>query len=260
MGQYSSPNGSNVLLKQNIKKIPTNYPLLSFKDKDGFRTGVWVGEGIWKWRLFDYLQHNNYEVVTELVNKSIQFLSTKEDKRKFRVSTSKNLYKENEQISFDGQLYNDNYEMINEPDVFLAIINQEGKEFKYAYSRSNNFYTLNIGMLPAGKYRYVANTNFGGAAMEQKGSFSVQNIQLELYDLSARHDLLRALSEKYGGELVPAGSGSSIAEKVLSNSMIKPVVYQSTETKSVINFKWLFGLILLLLSLEWFLRRYLGSY
>jgi hypothetical protein len=259
-GQYSSPSGSNVLLKQNIKKIPTNYPLLSFKDKDGFKTGVWVGEGIWKWRLFDYLQHNNYDVVTELINKSIQFLSTKEDKRKFRVSTAKNLYKENEQISFDGQLYNDNYEMINEPDVFLTIINQEGKEFKYAYSRSNNFYTLNIGMLTAGKYRYVANTKYGGEVMEQKGSFSVQNIQLELYDLSARHDLLRGLSEKYGGELLPAGSASSIAEKVLSNSKIKPIVYQSTETKSVINFKWLFGLILFLLSLEWFLRRYMGSY
>lgn len=259
-GQYTSPSGSNILLKQNIKKIPTDYPLLSFKDKDGFKTGVWVGEGIWKWRLFDYLQHDNYDVVTELVNKSIQFLSTKEDKRKFRVSTSKNLYKENEQIAFDAQLYNDNYEMINEPDVFLTIINQDGKEFKYTYSRSNNFYTLNIGMLPAGKYRFEAKTNYSGQAMEQKGSFSVQNIQLELYDLTARHDLLRALSDKYGGELLPAGSGLSITDKVLSNSKIKPVVYQSTETKSVINYKWLFGLIMLLLGLEWFLRRYMGSY
>ena len=259
-GQYTSPSGSNILLKQNIKKIPTDYPLLSFKDKDGFKTGVWVGEGIWKWRLFDYLQHDNYDVVTELVNKSIQYLSTKEDKRKFRVSNSKNLYKENEQISFDAQLYNDNYEMINTPDVFLTIVNQESKEFKYNYSRSNNFYTLNIGMLPAGKYSYKANTNYGGQAMEQKGSFSVQNIQLELYDLTARHDLLKGLSEKYGGEILPSGSSLSIVDMVLSNSKIKPVVYQSTVTKSVINFKWLFGLILLLLCLEWFLRRYMGSY
>jgi len=259
-GQYTSPSGSNVLLRQNIKKIPTEYPLLSFKDKDGFKTGVLVGEGIWKWRLFDFLQHGNYDLVTELVNKSIQFLSTKEDKRRFRVSTSKNLYKENEQIAFDAQLYNDNYEMINTPDVFLTITNADGKEFKYTYTRSNNFYTLNIGMLTAGKYRYVANTNYGGEVMEQKGSFSVQNIQLELYDLTARHDLLQALSEKFGGELLVAGAAESIADKVLSNSKIKPVVYQSTETKSVIHFKWLFGLLLFLLSLEWFLRRYLGSY
>ena len=259
-GQYSNPSGANVLLKQNIKKINTDYPLLSFKDLDGFKTGVWVGEGIWKWRLFDYLQHQNYDLVTELLNKSIQFLSTKEDKRKFRVSTSKNLYKENEQISFDAQLYNDNYEMINDPDVFLSVTNQDGKEFKYTYSRSNNFYTLNIGMLPAGRYSYSATTNYSGEALQQNGSFSVQNIQLELYDLTARHDLLKALSEKYGGEILSAGSASGLADRVLSNEKIKPVVYQSTETKSVINFKWIFGILLALIGLEWFLRRYMGSY
>lgn len=259
-GQYSSPSGANILLKQNIKKIATDYPLLSFKDKDGIKTGVWVGEGIWKWRLFDYLQHDNYDIITELVNKTVQFLSTKEDKRKFRVSTSKNLYKENEQISFDAQLYNDNYEMINEPDVFLVIKNAEGKEFEYNYSRSSNYYTLNLGMLPAGKYTYKAKVNYAGEKMDQNGSFSVQNIQLELYDLTARHDLLRSLSDKYGGEVLLSGNTEGLADKLLNNNKIKPVVYQSADTKSVINYKWLFGLILFLLCLEWFLRRYMGSY
>jgi hypothetical protein len=127
-GQYTSPAGANVLLNQNIKKIGTDYPLLSFLDQSGIKTGVLVGEGIWKWRLFDFLENENYDVVTSVINKTIQFLSTKEDKRKFRVSTSKNLYKENEQITFDAQLYNDNYEMINEPDVFVTLINQDKKE------------------------------------------------------------------------------------------------------------------------------------
>ncbi len=259
-GQYTSPSGANVLLTQNIKKIETEYPLLSFKDQSGIKTGVWVGEGIWKWRLFDYLQNENYDVVSSVVNKAIQFLSTKEDKRKFRVSSSKNLYKENEQISFDAQLYNDNYEMINEPDVFVTLTNEDKKDYKYTYNRSSNYYTLSAGMLPAGRYTYVAKTNYTGEALEQKGSFSVQDIQLELYDLTARHDLLRALTEKYGGELFVSGKSEGLASKILTNTKIKPVVYQSSDTKSVLNFKWLFGLLLLLLCLEWFLRRYMGSY
>jgi len=259
-GQYTSPNGANVLLNQNIKKISTEYPLLSFKEKSGIKTGVWVGEGIWKWKLFDFLQSENYEVVTELVNKSVQFLSTKEDKRKFRVSSSKNLYKENEQISLDAQLYNDNYEMINEPDVAVTMTNADGQDYNYTFNRSSNYYTLNCGMLPAGRYSYEASVNYGGEAMSQKGSFSVQNIQLELYDLTARHDLLRALSNKYGGEVLMGGDAASLSDKILTNDKIKPVVYQSADTKSVINFKWLFGLLLLLLCVEWFLRRYMGSY
>ena len=96
--------------------------------------------------------------------------------------------------------------------------------------------------------------------LEQRGSFSVQNIQLELYDLAARHDLLRALSENYGGEVFISGKSNGLANKILTNDKIKPVVYQSSDTKSVLNFKWLFGLLMFLLSLEWFLRRYMGSY
>ena len=150
--------------------------------------------------------------------------------------------------------------MINEPDVFVTLTNQDKKEYKYTYNRSSNYYTLSIGMLPAGRYNYIAKTNYSGEALEQKGSFSVQNIQLELYDLTARHDLLRALTEKYGGELFVSGKSDELANKILTNTKIKPVVYQSSDTKSVLNFKWLFGLLLLLLCLEWFLRRYMGSY
>lgn len=259
-GKYTNTSGANVMLSQNIKKIKTEYPQLSFLEKDGYKTGVWVGEGIWKWRLFDYLQYQNYDLTTELINKPIQYLSTKEDKRKFRVSTSKNLYKENEQIYFDAQLYNSSYEMINEPDVFLTVTNQDGNEYKYTYSRTNNYYTLNLGMLAPGKYKYKATTNHNGEAMEQSGSFSVQNIQLELYDLTARHDLLRTLADQYGGDVIQSGKSEGLAAQILNSETIKPVVYQSYETKSVINFKWLFGLLLLIICLEWFIRRYMGSY
>lgn len=259
-GQYTSPSGANVLLTQNIKKIATDYPLLSFQEKNGAKTGVWIGEGVWKWRLFNHLQDQNCDIVTGVVNKTIQFLSTKEDKRRFRVSSAKNLYKENERIQFDAQLYNDNYEMVNDPDVFLIVTNEDGKEYKYTYSRASNYYTLSVGMLPAGKYRYAAKVNYAGEASEQKGTFSVENIQLELYDLTARHDILRALSNKYGGEVLPSGSAETILSSLVGSDKINPVIYQSTETKSVINFKWLFGLLLLLLSVEWFLRRYMGSY
>ncbi len=259
-GGYRDPLGSNILLKQKIKDIDTNYPLLSFRDKNGYKTGVWVGEGIWKWKLYNYLQSQNYDLVEELVNKTIQYISTKEDKRKFRSSTSKNIYKENEDILFDAQLYNDNYEMVNTPDVFVTVKNKEGNEYKYTLSRTNNYYTLNAKLLTPGKYSYTASTNFNGAAMNQKGYFSVEDIQLELYDLTARHGLLRSLSNKYGGKVVLPNNTMSLVEALSDSNKVKPVIYSSTKTKSVINFRWLFWILLSLLCGEWFVRRYMGNY
>jgi len=259
-GSFSDPLGANILLKQKIRDIPTENPLLAFSDKAGYKTGVLVGEGLWKWRLYNYVESQNFDIIEELINKSIQYISTKEDKRKFRASSSKNLYKENEDILFSAQLYNENYEMINEPDVFVSVRNSDNKEYKYTFSKTTNYYTLNANLLPTGKYSYEASTSYNGETLTQKGYFTIQDIQLELYDLTARHGLLKSLSNKYGGNVVLPTELKSLVDNLTGENSLKPTIYTNIKTRSVINFKWIFWSFLLMLCGEWFLRRYMGSY
>ncbi|MFZ1749842.1 MAG: hypothetical protein WAU01_06605 [Saprospiraceae bacterium] len=259
-GEYKLAGTGSVYMYQNIKKIKTNYPLIVFDEKNGIKTTVICGEGIWKWRLFDHLQHKNYDLVSEMVGKTILLTSSKADKRKFRTSTSKNLYKDNESILIDAQLYNDNYEMINDPDVKLVIKDESGKEYNYTFSKTQNYYTLNADVFPQGAYSYTASVNYNGKVETASGRFIVASVQLEQYDLTARHGLLKSLSEKYSGETVYVSGIASLKEKLLNDSNIKPVLYQTNSTKAIIHLKWLFFLILTLLSLEWFMRRYYGSY
>ena len=150
--------------------------------------------------------------------------------------------------------------MVNEPDVFLSIRNKENKEYKFTFSRSNNYYTLNANLLPTGKYSFEATTNFNGQALSQKGYFSVQDIQLELYDLTARHSLLRSLSSKYGGTVVLPKETENIVLELTGDNKLKPTIYPTSKTKSVINFTWIFWILLSLLAGEWFIRRYMGNY
>ncbi|MBK6667083.1 MAG: hypothetical protein IPG48_13310 [Saprospiraceae bacterium] len=114
--------------------------MIAFDEKEGIKTCVINGEGIWKWRLFDKLQHNNYDLVQELVGKTLLLTSVKADKRKFR-QISKNLYKDNEPIVFDAQLYNDSYELVNESDVKLVIKDENGKEYAFTFNKTHNYYT-----------------------------------------------------------------------------------------------------------------------
>jgi len=111
-----------------------------------------------------------------------------------------------------------------------------------------------------GNYRYNGNTTHNGKRLEYKGQFSVQPIQLESFQTTANHGLLKLLSEQYGGEMVYPGDLTSISGKIAAKKSVKPVVYQTTKTRSVINIKWIFFLLMSLLTLEWFLRRYHGSY
>ena len=126
-GEFTDNANSEVLLYQRIGKVDTKYPLLLYGEDNGVKIGVLAAEGIWKWKLFDYLQHENHEIFDELLGKAFQFLSVKEDKRKFRVDVSKNIFNENEAVFFDAELYNNNYERINEPDATIVITNSEGK-------------------------------------------------------------------------------------------------------------------------------------
>ncbi len=259
-GNFSATPQAQVVLWKRIGKVDTDQPLLAIGEANGIKTGLFLGEGLWKWRLFDYLQHNSHDIFEELVGKTVQYLTLKEDKRKFRVTLDRNIFNENEPVTFGAELYNDNYELTNVPDVAMSVRNPQGKEFLYTFNKLGNAYTLNAGIFPTGNYTFRATTNFNNQSLVYEGRFSVQPIQLELFETTANHAVLRQLSHQYGGETVYAANLASIAERIKAKGNVKPVIYQSTKTNPLINLKWIFLLLAVLLSVEWFLRRYFGAY
>ncbi len=259
-GDFSVSPEAQVLLYQRIRKIDTQYPLLAMGEIEGVRTGLLLAEGIWKWRLFNFLQEEEHELADAFTGKMIQYLSVKEDKRKFRVSINDNLINESEQALFEAELYNNSYELINDPDVQIVIRGEEGRAYDFTFDKSGNAYRLNAGILPVGNYTFSARVVSGGEELNSSGAFSVQPIQLELYETTADHRLLRLLSDRLGGAVVYPEDLENLPDLLESGGTVKPVLYQTRATRNLINFKWIFFALLLLLVSEWFLRRYFGGY
>jgi len=259
-GEFQAGPEAETLLYQRIGEVTTQYPLLVVGDQGSNKVGVLAAEGLWRWRLFDYLQNQDHERFNQLTSKIVQYLSLKEDKRRFRVSLSKNIFDENENIYFDAELYNKSFELVNEPDASLTIEDAEGKAYNYTFSQAGNAYRLNAGILPVGNYSFQAAVFYNGERLTYDGQFSVKPIQLERYETTANHNLLRLLSERYGGELVYPDNIGSIAGKLQARETVKPVIYETAKTRSVMDLKWLFFVLLLIFTLEWGLRRYYGAY
>lgn len=258
-GDYTERGDAQVLLYQRIGKVDTKYPLLLFGEENEVKIGILAAEGLWRWRLFDYLQHQNHDIFEVLIGKNFQYVTLKSDKRRFRVSVAKNIFNENEPVILDAELYNESYELINGPDVSLTITNAEGRDFSFTFNRTANAYSLSAGVLPVGSYRFKANVTHAGQNLDFSGQFSVQPIQLELYETTADHGMLRNLSKEYGGSIFYQNQFPDLGNALLAKD-IKPVIYSSTRTRSLINVKWIFFLLMGLLSVEWFLRRYFGGY
>ncbi len=259
-GEFSASAESQVLLYQKIGSVETKYPLLTFGEERDIKIGVLAGEGIWKWRIFDYLQHQNHDIFDEVMSKTVQYLTVKEDKRKFRTSVSKNIFDENEAIYFDAELYNQSYELINEPDASLTITDSKGKDYNFTFSKTNRAYSLNAGYFPVGNYKYKARITTQGKELVSRGKFSVQPIELESYETTADHRLLRLLSEQYGGQVVYPDSLSALPRILNAKADIQPVLYSTSKTRSIINLKWIFWVLIGLLGIEWFFRKFYGGY
>ena len=259
-GEFKEIGGGQVLLYQKIGKVDTKYPLIMLGESNGSKTGIIAAEGLWKWRLFDFAQHQNHDITDALISKIIQYLSVKEDKRKFRAWTDKTVYRENDPVQFGAELYNNSYELINDPDVSMIITNSENKQFNYTFNKSGRSYALNSGILAVGNYAFKAFTNVGGQKLEAEGRFSVQPIQLELFETTADHSILRALSKQFGGAMVYPKDMLSIADSIKVKQNLKPILYTTNKTQTAMNLKWIFFILITLLSVEWFARRYFGSY
>lgn len=258
-GDFQASANAQVLLLQRIGKVDTRYPLLLFGETEGVKTAVLAAEGLWRWRLFDYLQHQDHAVFEALIGSNIQYATLKADKRRFRLAVSKAVFQENEPVVVDAELYNQGLELVNEPDVTLVITNRDGDAFDFTFSRTTRAYTLSAGMFPPGDYTCRAETTYGGETLSSEGKFSIQPLQLEIYESTADHALLRKWGADTGGGFFRPDELDQLGETLLAAGL-KPMVYTSTRTRSVIHLKWIFWTALLWLSAEWFLRRYLGGY
>ncbi|HXD92343.1 MAG TPA: hypothetical protein VNX01_03980, partial [Bacteroidia bacterium] len=254
---YKVSNGAVALINQQIGQVQTENPILVFADNGGQKSALFCAEGLWRWKLRDFADHENNTVFEELIQKTVQYLSVKADKSFFRVFTKK-IINENEPLEFDAEAFNPSYELINEPEVSLVITDEAKKQFTYTFSKTTNAYHLSAGNFPAGDYSYIAQVKIGSQLYTQKGSFTVKPLLAEFISTTADHALLYNISKKTGGQLFYPKQLNDLQKKLLDNDNIKTLIHEQKQVNDFINLKALFFILLVFLSVEWFTRKYNG--
>ena len=257
-GTYKRGPDTYVLFYQQVGIVRTDNPLIIFM-QGVQRVGVIAGEGMWRWRLRDYADHENHDITNELFTKIIQYMSVKEDKSRFRILTRNN-YLENEQVQFFSELYNQSYELVNDPEVSITITGSDDKTYPFTFSRTEKAYALNAGYFPPGDYKYTATARFQDQPITTTGRFTVSPLQVETNETVADHSSLYSLSEKYNGAMIYPSQISQLPALLMQREDIKPVVYTQNSLREIINLKWVFFLLLILISAEWFMRKRNGAY
>lgn len=257
LATYKLATGGSVLIQQQIGQVRTENPILVFSDENGQKSALFCGDGLWRWRLRDFAEHENTNVFDELVQKTVQYLSVKADKSFFKVYTRRML-NENEPVEFDAEVFNPSYELITDPDVSMVITDEAGKQYTYTFSKTSRGYHLNAGNFSPGNYRFRAQVKINNQLFEQRGEFTIRQLLAEYTGLVADHALLYNLAAKSGGALFYPWQTTKLQDMLLANEDIKTLVHEQRQVNDLINLRYWFVILLVFLSVEWFLRKYNG--
>ena len=251
-GKIQLAPGAQALL---VDKSNGELPLWALQ-QGAVPTAIIAGDGLWRWRMYEYKNFGNTNIIDECIRQTISFLGTAANDKPFRVSLPKYIWSDQEGISFNAYLRNASNEPTNEPEVKIVVKDSMGNETPYSFERAGNAYQLNIGIRAGGSYSYTATTTYNGKTLSATGSFVVESIPLELMETGADYDMLYSLANNNGGAFFPASKMGGVYDSISNNQEIKPVIETNIETAPLIDRKWFFFLILLFAVAEWLLRKY----
>jgi hypothetical protein len=86
--------------------------------------------------------------------------------------------------------------------------------------------------------------------LEKQAVIIAQNVQT-----TANHQLLYILAAHSGGEMISPKQINTLPELLKKSDLVKTLVHEDVTFESLINLKYLFFLLLHLISAEWFLRK-----
>lgn len=247
------------LANQSIRNIQTNKTMIAFGTDKGRKFGFILGEGLWRWRLNDFQANGTHEAFNEFIQKIIQYLSLKQNEDNFNVYYPA-LFQETDQIELTAELYNDSYELTNTPDVSITIKNDSLHEFNYQFDRINDYYRLNAGNMIPGDYTFEAVTQLGNQHFIEKGNFSIVKNDIEIQNTSADFGVLYHISAETGGQFYNYDNYGTLLDAIGQNKQITVQQHQQTIQNEWINLKLLFFILVVLLGIEWFFRKYWGIY
>ena len=255
-GVITASKNTTVLLGSKIRNIATNAPLMAFAENQGKRTAFLLGENIWKWRLQSHVDNQNFDKFDVFIDKTIQFLATNNSKKSLIV-THENFYYSGESISVEAQYFNKNYEFDERARLTISLTNKATKATKnFDFLKGNNNFKVNLDGLSAGKYDFRvkelnSNTTYNGY-------FEVLDFDIEKQFVNPDLLKLNQLASKTNGFVVMPNQVDLLVKKLLEEKKYLPIQKAITKKSPLIDYKILLAILVMLLGIEWFVRKYNG--
>ncbi|WGK64427.1 VWA domain-containing protein [Croceiramulus getboli] len=244
---------TDIMLYQRIGNVVTDQPLIALLEQQGHKEILIDGVGLWKWRAQQFVNTGSFDVFDDFISSLIQFTASSERRNRLEVDFEP-FYYGSQDVIISAQYFDKNYQFDGGERVVIQLTHEEtGKVTNSVFLRSGNAYRLDLSNLDPGAYRFrvsVPNQN-----LSSDGSFTIIPFQVEEQFINPDRERLERLSQ---GRLYTTGQIDALIEDLLDDPKYLPVQKSRENIVSLISWEVLLILLILLLSAEWFLRKYNG--
>lgn len=255
-GEVSIKKAHTPLLMQTISGLPTGSSLLTTIEDGAQRHAVLFGEGIWRWRAQSYLDNQSFEPFDEFVGKLIQYLASKERRNRLNINYN-SFYNGGDNIVIAAQYFDKNYEFDARAKLSMVVIGERNNtRQEIPMVLKNNRYEVDLSSLTPDSYKF--SVTVAGESISRPGNFEIIEFNVEQQFLSANVTPLQQIATNTNKELYSMGNSAQLITNLLENETYNPIQKQQKQIKPLIDWYYLLGIIILTLSLEWFIRKYNG--
>ncbi|MDT0690507.1 VWA domain-containing protein [Salegentibacter sp. F188] len=249
-------NSFSTLLYQQIEGIETEQPLLAISDENSSKQGVLFGENIWKWRSQSYLKNGNFRQFDDFFGKIIQNLSSKKSRDRLTVDYE-SFYYGNTGVIISAQYFDENYQFDPRAKITIQLTHKESEEtIEAPLLLRNNQYEVDLGNLEEGEYNFKVQPE--NSTISENGSFTIIDFNVEQQFISADFEKLQLLAGNNDSGVYFSDTTEILISDLLQDKRYLPVQKSREKTVPLIDWYFLLFLLVLLLTAEWFYRKYNG--
>ena len=208
--------------------------------------------GFWRLDLLSSGAGGRPQTIRRFWQNAVKWLALEVPAGRVRVSTERHIYRAGEGVVFAAQVFDELLRPQSAAAVEVSL--GQGMELRLQERGEGEYRGVGNGLGP-GEYRYVVRAQAGEALIgTDEGSFIVEQHTIESADLKANPSLLEEIARASNGQYRPLAEWRQLLEQMA----VQPRLVQEGESLALWGSVWPLGLVVVLLGIEWFIRKRSG--
>jgi hypothetical protein len=219
-----------------------------------------VLHGLWRWRLMAQRSSSTEKFFSAFLSNAVHWLTASDAEGPVTARPQKESYAQGEPLAFSAEVYDSRQRPVNDAEVRVVV--QRGQQILEGLllPKGNGRYEGETpGLHSDGAVRYrVTATKAGVVSGSDSGSVHVSGTAIEFLNTRMDEEVLRQLAARTGGAFLLPESAGQLDSLLSAQPSFSPHTTTSAFELQFRNWPWYVALIVLLLAVEWTLRKRSG--